>query len=108
MALRLIESTARAFGMLVFIVVSLWLTNSAFPRNWLLLAALYVALIPVALLYGWLTALRTIEGSASTRPRLPPLLVVGVGAAIAIVGYLLFASEINAAFYPASVHEDAA
>jgi hypothetical protein len=100
MALRLIESAARAFGMLVFVVVSLWLTHSAFPRNWLLLGAMYVAFIPVALLYGWLTDPRPVPGTGSTSSRVPPLFVIAVGAAIAIFGYALFASVIDAAFYP--------
>src|SRR5688572_7745439 len=100
MALRLIESAARAFGALVFVTVSLWLMHSAFPRNWLLLAALYIAFIPLALLYGWLTDPRSVPGTTVARPRLPPLLVVGVGAAIAILGYALFSSSVEAAFYP--------
>ncbi len=86
--------------MLAFVVVSLWLMNRTFPRNWLLLGALFVAFIPVALLYGWLTAPRAIDSAGSMRPRVPPLLVVGIGAAIAIFGYALFASAVNAAFYP--------
>jgi hypothetical protein len=100
MALRLIESAARAFGMLVSVVISLSLMHGAFPRNWLLLAALYVAFIPVALLYGWLVAPRTIEGTGSAKPRVPPLLVVGVGTAIAIFSDALCSSVIDAAFYP--------
>jgi hypothetical protein len=100
MALQLIESAARAFGMLSFVVVFLWLTHSAFPRNALLLVALYVAFIPVASLYGWLTDPRPVPGAGSMKPRVPPLLAVGVGAAIAIVGYQLFSSAIVAAFYP--------
>ena len=86
--------------MLVFVAVSLWLMHSAFPRNWLLLATLYIAFSPLALLYGWLTDPRPVPGAGSPRPRLPLLLVVGVGAAIAIFGYALFASPIEAAFYP--------
>jgi hypothetical protein len=100
MALRLIESAARAFGMLVFVVVSLWLTHSAFPRNWPLLAVIYVAFIPVALLYGWLTNSRPVPGTGSTSRRVPPLLVIGIGAAIAVFTYALFATAIDAAFYP--------
>jgi hypothetical protein len=86
--------------MLVFVAVLLSLLHSAFPRNWLLLAAMYLAFIPVALLHGWLTDPRPVPGTGSTRRRLPPLLVVGVGATIAIVGYTLFAPAIYAAFYP--------
>ena len=86
--------------MLVFVTLSLWFTHSAFPRNWLLLCAMYVAFIPVALLYGWLTDPRPVPGTGSASRRVPPLLLVGVGAAIAIFGYAMFASEIDAAFYP--------
>jgi hypothetical protein len=100
MALRLVESLARAFGMLVFITVSLWLVHKEFPKNLLLLIVLYFALIPVALSYGWMTARRPSPGTNLSRPRLPPLLVIGVGAAIAIFGYALFRSEVYAAFYP--------
>ena len=85
--------------MLVFVVVSLWLMHSAFPRNWLLLAGMYVAFIPVALLYSWLTDPRPAPSADSTKPRLPPLLVVGVGVAIAIIGYAVFSSAIDAALY---------
>jgi hypothetical protein len=86
--------------MLVFVVVWLSLMHRAPPRNWLLLGVLYIAFIPVALLYGWLADPRPVPGADSTRSRLPPLLVVGVGAVIAIVGYEIFSSVIDAAFYP--------
>jgi hypothetical protein len=100
MALRLIESAARAFGMLAFVVVSLWLTHGKFPRNWLLLGCMYLTFIPVALLYGWLTDPRPAPDMGSTSRRISPLLVIGVGAAIAICGYSMFAPAIDAAFYP--------
>jgi fatty acid desaturase len=86
--------------MFVFIVVSLSLSHKAFPRNWFLLTFVYIALVPVALAYGWLVSPRPIVGTNHSRPRMPPLLLVGVAAVLIIFGYMLFRSEIDAAFYP--------
>ena len=86
--------------MLVFITVSLWLVHKEFPKNLLLLIVLFFALIPVAYVYGWLTDPRLIQGTNLSRRRMPPLLVVGIGAAIPVFGYALFSSEIYPAFYP--------
>ena len=50
-----IELFMRAWVMLAYIVGWVWSSNRAFPSNWLALGVLFVALIPVALFYRWLT-----------------------------------------------------
>jgi fatty acid desaturase len=86
--------------MLVFVAVALSLLHKAFPKNWLLVAFIYVGFVPIAFLYGWLISARPIAGTNISRPRVPPLLLIGVAAAVAIFGYAMFRSEIDAAFYP--------
>src|SRR5262245_61862350 len=100
--LRLIEAASRAFGMLAFAVVALWLTNRAFPSDWLLLLVLGAAFIPVALLYGWLTD-RGVPGIVPPPPfRLPKLLLIAVGVAALVAFYLSRKASLDAALYMAN------
>jgi hypothetical protein len=85
--------------MLVFAVVALWLTNRAFPSNWLLLLVLGAASIPIAILYGWLTD-RDAPGIFPSPPfRLPKLLLIAVGVAALVGLYLSGKETLDAALY---------
>ena len=85
--------------MFVFIVMWLWGVNRTFPSNWLTLGALFIALIPVALLFRWLTEPRSQSSGAQLFFPMPKLVVIAIGATIAIVGYIMYDSEVNAVFY---------
>lgn len=85
--------------MLVFVTLYLWYARREFPDNWSVLVILYVALVPLAALYGWLTDARSVEGSDSPQPRVPKLLLIGIGAAIVICASMLFSQQIDTVFY---------
>jgi hypothetical protein len=99
MGTLILETSARAFGVFVFLVVYLSFEHRAFPRSWGALAAAFLFALPFAFLYGWLSG--DFRGDSDTRRwRVPKLLLVGVGAAIVIAGKLLYATEVNGFFYP--------
>ena len=89
--------------MLVFITLYLWYSREAFPTKWWVLALLYVVLVLLAALYGWLTDARPVDGSTPSRPRVPKLLLIGVGAAIVVCGSMLFTRQVDAVFYSQAV-----
>jgi hypothetical protein len=97
-----IEAASRAFGMLVFIIAWLWSSHRAFPSNWLALGLLFVALIPVAMLYAWLTDPRSKMAAANRFFPVPKLVVTGAGAFIVIFACLLYDAQVAAVFYPAA------
>ena len=94
-----IEASSRAFGMLVFIVIWLWKSNRAFPSNWLVLGALFAALIPVALLYAWLTDPHSKAAEAQRFFPVPKLVVIGAGAFIVIFGSMIYDTQVYSMFY---------
>ena len=100
MAARLVEAFARAFGMLVFVTAYLLIAHRAFPKNWLALVLVYALCVPVAATYGWLSD-GPPPGENARRWRVPKLLLVAIGAALAISGYILFTAEVDSFFYPA-------
>ena len=99
---RVLEAAARAFGMLVFTVVGLWLSNRAVPSNWSQLLVLYAAFVPVALIYGWLTD-RNGPGIIPPPPfREPKLLLIAIGVAAIAAFYLSSKGSLDAALYGSS------
>lgn len=104
MKTRLIDAFARAFGMLVFVVVSLWFAHQAFPRNWSAVAVLYLLCVPFAAVYDWLVGSQPDEGEPSRRQRVPGLLLIGLAVAVAVVGYAAFRAEIDGIFYGGGTH----
>jgi hypothetical protein len=103
MAARIIEAFARAFGILGFVTVFLWLSHQGFPQAWTLLALLYFTCVPITFVYGYLTDPPQSPEVNSRRLRFPKLLLIGIGVAIFAVGYALYGAKIEAAFYPVSV-----
>jgi hypothetical protein len=100
MLAQVIETSSRAFGMLTFIVMWLWSSHRAFPPNWLALGVLFVALIPVALLYAWLTDPQSKAAAAQRFFPVPKLVVTGAGAFIVIFACILYDAQVDAVFYP--------
>jgi hypothetical protein len=88
--------------MLAFVVVALWLDNRSFPSQWSRLLLLYVACIPVSLIYGWLTDTRSPSVVPPPPFRLPKLVVVAIGVVIATAWYLLHKASVDAMFYTGS------
>lgn len=101
MLARAIEASSRAFGMLTFIVTWLWSSNRAFPSNWAVLGILFIALVPVAFLYRWLTDSRPKSGTARLLLPVSKLVVIGIGATIAILVYISHDTQIDSMFYSA-------
>jgi hypothetical protein len=98
MKTAIIDAFARAFGVFVFAVVSLWIGHKAFPSNWLALAALYLMCVPLAALYGWLVGPQ-FEAPHASKRRVPGLLLIGVAVLAAIVGYTAFKSKLDDIFF---------
>lgn len=97
MAARLVEALARAFGMLVFVTAYLLIAHREFPKNWFALLVVYAVCVPVAAAYRWLSDAPPPGGNAR-RWRVPKLLLVAIGAALAISGYTLFTAQVDS-FY---------
>ena len=99
MLAHVVEAFARAFAMLTSIVMWLWSANRAFPSNWWVLGILYVALIPVALLYRRLTEYQPKPGVPQRFFPVPKLVVIGIGATIAIIAYITYDTQIDTVLY---------
>jgi hypothetical protein len=99
MLAHLVEASSRAFGMLAAIVMWLWSANRVFPSNWWVLGILYVALIPVALLYRRLTEYQPKPGVPQRFFPVPKHVVIGIGATIAIIVYFSYDTQIDAVLY---------
>src|SRR5687768_5159986 len=97
----LIDAFARAFGMSVFVVVSLWIGHKGFPGNWSALVVLYLLCIPLAALYGWLAGPQLEQDIAPSRRRLPGLLLIGIAVAGVAVGYAACKTKVDSFFYGA-------
>jgi hypothetical protein len=94
------KAAARALKMLAYIVLLLWMSNHAFPSNWLALGILYVALIPVALLYKWLTDPRANPEAKQLFFPVPKFVVIVIGATIAFLGFVMYDTAITSVLYP--------
>ena len=92
-------AASRAIQVFAYIVLWLWLSNRAFPSNWFALGILFVALIPVALLYRWLTEHRSKPGAAQYFFPVPKYVAIAVGTIIALIGYFTHQTAINSWLY---------
>ena len=94
----IIDAFARAFGAFIFVVVFLWIGHKAFPSNWSALAVLYLVCVPLAALYGWLAGPQ-LQAPATSKRRVPGLLLVGVAVLAAILGYAAFNTKLDGIFF---------
>lgn len=93
------KSLLRALHVFAYLISWLCLANRAVPSNWLVLGILFVALIPVAFLYGWLTSPRESAGVAGLIFPVPKPAAVSIGVAIAILVYLKYDATIDSALF---------
>lgn len=99
MKTAIIDAFARAFGVVIFIVMFLWIGRRAFPSNWVALVSTYLACVPLAALYGWLVGPQSDQVAHSAKRGVSGLLVIGITVAMAIVAYMLFQAKIDGIFF---------
>ena len=97
---HILKAALRALHILAYIVLWLWMVNRAIPSNWLALGILYAALLPVALLYRWLTDPRANPHATQLFLPVPKPVVIAIGATIALLGFLRYDSAIASVLYP--------
>jgi hypothetical protein len=90
MMAQLVNTSSRALGMLVSIVMWWFPTHRAFPSNWLAVGILFLALIPVALFYGWLTESQFKHGVGQLLFPVPKPVVIGIGTLLAFFAFVTF------------------
>jgi hypothetical protein len=105
MRTTLVQALSRALRMLAYIVLWLCLSRRAFPSNWLALGLLFVALIPVALLYQWLTVPHSKPGFTQLFFPIPKFVVIAIGAIFAFTGFVMYDSGINSVLYAEMANE---
>ncbi|MES1190655.1 MAG: hypothetical protein ABUS47_06190 [Steroidobacter sp.] len=95
----IVDALARAFGMFVFVVVTLWMLHRAFPSRWLALAVLYMCCVPLAAMYGLLVGPQSNLETAPRRYRVSGLLVIGIAVSAVAIGHFVYQTEIEEIFY---------
>ena len=99
MRATLVQAFSRALRMLAYIVLWLCLSRRAFPSSWLALGLLFVALIPVALIYQWFTVPHSKPGFTQLFFPIPKFVVIATGTIVAFTVFAMYDSGISSVLY---------